>query len=133
MLNMTMKKMCTHLLGEEEVVVVEVVEGGLEGVEVHVGMDTWNLLMVDGRMTMLLCIQAMVMVTMLLLMPEMGMPVVEAVASGAMAGEVVMVASLIISKMEGIMMRHLLLHHSEVGVVVSGAVAEEVADRKSVV
>lgn len=121
MLNTIMKKMRTHLLDEEEGV-VEAVEG--EGVEVHVEMDTWSMLMVDGRMSMLLPMQAMGMLTMVLLMRVMGMCVVEAVAvSGAVAGEVAMVVSLIISMMEAIMTTH--HRHPEVGAVVSGAVAGE--------
>ena len=164
--------MYTHLPDEEEAV-VEVVEGEWEGVEVHAvrlillsrsfcyvkmchcslhhdfqEMDTWSTLMVGGRVTMLLLMQAMGMLTMLLLMRAMVMHVVEAVVSGAVAGEVATVASLIISKMEGevamvasmiiskvasviiskmegITTRH--QHHPEVEVVVSGAVAGEVA------
>lgn len=139
-MNMIMKKMYTHLLDEEEDV-VEVVEGEWEGVEVHVEMDTWSMLtVVDGRVTMLLRMQVMGMLTMLLLMRAMVMHVVEAAVSGPVAGEVAtvasliiskmegevaMVASVIISKMEGIMTRH--QHHPEVGGVVSGAVAGEVA------
>lgn len=121
---MRMKKMRTHLLGEEEAV-AEAVEGEWEGVEVHVGMDTWSMLMVDGKMSMLLPMQAMGMLTMVQLMRVMGMLVVEAVVSGAVAGEVAMVVSLIISMMEGIMMRH--QRHPEVGAVVSGGVAGEAA------
>lgn len=123
--------MRTHLLGEEEAV-AEAVEGEWEGVEVHVGMDTWSMLMVDGKMSMLLPMQAMGMLTMVQLMRVMGMRVVEAAVSGAVAGEVAMVVSLvamvvslIISMMEGIMMRH--QRHPEVGGVVSGGVAGEVA------
>lgn len=125
MLNTIMKKMHTHLLDEEEAV-VEAVEGEWEGVEVHVEMDTWSMLMVDGKTSMLLPMQAMGMLTMALLMRVMAMCVVEAAAvSGAVAGEVAMVVSLIISMMEGIMMRH--QRHPEVGAVVSGDVAGEEA------
>uniref|UniRef100_A0A0D9XG71 Peptidase A1 domain-containing protein n=1 Tax=Leersia perrieri TaxID=77586 RepID=A0A0D9XG71_9ORYZ len=86
--------MCPHLLAEGEAVAVEVVEG--EEAEVHVEMVTWTMLMVDGRMTMLLQH-----------MRAMGTPVEEAVALGAVAGEVVaMVRNLIISKMEVTMMKH---------------------------
>lgn len=81
--------------------------------------------MVDGKMSMLLPMQAMGMLTMVQLMRVMGMRVVEAAVSGAMAGEVAMVVSLIISMMEGIMMRH--QRHPEVGAVVSGVVAGEAA------
>ena len=73
------------------------------------------MLMVDGKMSMLLPMQAMGMLTMVQLMRVMGMLVVEAVVSGAVAGEVAMVvASLIISKTEVITRRPLFLHQLEV-------------------
>ncbi|KAM0884367.1 hypothetical protein ACQ4PT_031040 [Festuca glaucescens] len=144
---MIMKKMYTHLLDEEEDV-VEVVEGEWEGegVEVHVETDMWSMVTVAGRVSMLLLMQATGMLIMLRLMEAMVMHVVEAVVSEAVAGEVAMVASLIISKregevamvatgiiskMEGIMTMH--QHHPEVVAVVSGAMAGEVATVASLI
>nr|CAB3457748.1 unnamed protein product [Digitaria exilis] len=100
--------MHTHLVAEGGAVVGEAVDEAGEGEEVDVGMDTMTMLMVVGvRMIMPLSIWAT------------GIPVEEGEVSGAVAGEAAMVASLITSRMEAIMTRHLFLLQPEV-VVVAG-------------